>query len=60
MNVSLTPELESLIRDNGGIAETGAHVDSVEVANGRALGVRCKGSLVRARRAVPRPVRNEA
>jgi phytoene dehydrogenase-like protein len=48
----LADALVRVIRDNGGIAETGAHVDSVEVANGRAVGVRCKGSLVRARRAV--------
>jgi phytoene dehydrogenase-like protein len=48
----LADALVRLIRDCGGFVEAEAHVDAVEVANGRAVGVRCKGTLVHARRAV--------
>jgi len=48
----LADALVRLIRDCGGTAEVAAHVDSVEVVDRRAVGVRCKGALVKARRAV--------
>ncbi|HKS77121.1 MAG TPA: NAD(P)/FAD-dependent oxidoreductase [Terriglobales bacterium] len=48
----LADALVRLIRDCGGTLETDAHVDSVEVGNRRVVGVRSRGNLVRARRAV--------
>lgn len=48
----LPEALASLIRDHGGKLETECHVDSVEVRNGQAVGVRVRGQLIRARRAV--------
>lgn len=48
----LPDALASLIRDQGGSLETECHVDSVEVNNGKAVGVRVRGQLIRARRAV--------
>lgn len=48
----LADTLVQLLRDFGGAAELESHVDSVEVVNGRAVGVRCNGNVLRARRAV--------
>lgn len=48
----LIEALASLIRDQGGRLETECHVDSVEVNGGQAVGVRVRGQLIRARRAV--------
>lgn len=48
----LTEALVRLIRDAGGQLETHAHVERVEVKNGRAVGVRCRGQLWEARKAV--------
>jgi phytoene dehydrogenase-like protein len=48
----LAEALSRLIRDLGGSVETDAHVSSIDVANGRATGVRSRGQAVSARRAV--------
>jgi phytoene dehydrogenase-like protein len=48
----LADALASVIRDSGGQLELESHVDRVEVENGRAIGVRCRGNLIRARKAV--------
>jgi len=48
----LVDALVRLIRDAGGQLETGAHVERVEVKNGRAVGVRSQGKLIEARKAV--------
>ena len=48
----LAEALVRFIRDSGGVAELDSHVDAVEVVSGSASGVRCKGQLVGARRAV--------
>ena len=48
----LADALVKLIRDAGGQLETGVHVERVDVRNGRAVGVRCQGRLIEARRAV--------
>jgi phytoene dehydrogenase-like protein len=48
----LADALVRLIRDAGGQLETGAHVERVEVKNGRAVGVRYQGKLIEARKAV--------
>jgi phytoene dehydrogenase-like protein len=48
----LADALSRLIRDLGGQLETGTHVERVEVKNGRAVGVRCQGKLMEARKAV--------
>ena len=48
----LADALVRLIRDAGGQLETGAHVERVEIRNRRAVGVRCQGKLMEARKAV--------
>lgn len=48
----LVDALVKLIRDFGGALELETHVDRVETQNGRAIGVRSKNTLIRARRAV--------
>ena len=48
----LPDALSGYLRDCGGTVETDAHVDGIEVANKVAIGVRSKGRLIRARRAV--------
>jgi phytoene dehydrogenase-like protein len=48
----LAEALVRLIQDCGGVLEAGCHADAVEVANGKAVGVRVSGRSVRARRAV--------
>jgi phytoene dehydrogenase-like protein len=48
----LSDALVRFIRDVGGIAETDAHVDRIEVQGRTATGVRIKGRTLRARRAV--------
>ena len=48
----LADALVRLIQDLGGTLEPGAHVENVEVRNGRAVGVRTRGKLIEARRAV--------
>lgn len=48
----LADALAAVIRNHDGQLETGSHVERVEVRSGRALGVRCQGKLVEARRAV--------
>ena len=51
--VRLVEALAGLIRDAGGVLETGRDVDEVVVADGRASGVRtADGEVVHARRAV--------
>ena len=50
---SRLPEaLTRYIRDSGGTVEADAHVDSIDVVNNAAIGVRSKGRLIRGRRAV--------
>jgi phytoene dehydrogenase-like protein len=48
----LSDALVRTVRDFGGTAELEAHVDAIEVSNGATTGVRVKGRVVRARRAV--------
>jgi phytoene dehydrogenase-like protein len=48
----LADALVKLIQDRGGTLESDAHVESVEVRNGRAVGVRRMGKVIEARRAV--------
>ncbi len=48
----LADSLVELIRDCGGMLELEAHVDSIETEGRRALGVRSRGTVIRARRAV--------
>jgi phytoene dehydrogenase-like protein len=48
----LAQALVRLIRDCGGTLDSDSHVERIEVANGRARGVRVKGSFIEARRAV--------
>ena len=48
----LPDALVKLILDCGGTAELESHVDSVEIVNKRAVGVRSRGTLIRAQRAV--------
>lgn len=48
----LPDALVRLIRDCGGELELDAHVDKIEVSNGRATGVRTKGRAIGAKRAV--------
>src|SRR5262249_46749588 len=48
----LVSALVQLVRDFEGQLELDSHVDAVQVANGCAVGVRSKGQVIRARRAV--------
>jgi phytoene dehydrogenase-like protein len=48
----LPDALVRLIRDCGGELELDAHVEKIEVSNGRATGVRTKSRTIRAKRAV--------